>query len=303
LRAYPAAYRRERGEEIIGTLLEGSADGQAWPRLRDARTLAVGGLKVRAVQNRRRTTAVNLRTAILVGIAVYLSLWIANYLSSMAREIEPNPPSPPGFAALPALLTGLLVATTVLLAWLAPRIVVLTGALAVAAVFCFVAPDHFLAGSAVTPVTCLAGLVALRPRAARPSRRWLWLIGAFFVVAQLASLPRAGGSTYVPTADQATLLSILGLGSGPLFQAEQLLEALLCVAVVSIAWIGIDARLAIAVATFLTLTVVQSEATAVTVGAGIYAPLPFLLLVAVVAAPAVWLLRRQSAGGVAAGAK
>src|SRR5271165_3945492 len=52
LRIYPAAYRRERSEEIIGTLLEATPAGHAWPRLRDARALAVGGLRARAAQNR-----------------------------------------------------------------------------------------------------------------------------------------------------------------------------------------------------------------------------------------------------------
>jgi hypothetical protein len=57
LRAYPAAYRSERGEEIIGTLLETTPEGRAWPRPRDIRSLVVGGLSARAALNRRNTTA------------------------------------------------------------------------------------------------------------------------------------------------------------------------------------------------------------------------------------------------------
>ncbi len=45
--AYPAWYRRERGEEILGTLLEASPPGRKWPSVRDARALASGGLRVR----------------------------------------------------------------------------------------------------------------------------------------------------------------------------------------------------------------------------------------------------------------
>ncbi|MGB6453627.1 MAG: hypothetical protein WBH47_03965, partial [Streptosporangiaceae bacterium] len=48
LRAYPAAYRQDRGEEIIGTLLEATPAGRSWPLHRDIRGLVVGGLRARA---------------------------------------------------------------------------------------------------------------------------------------------------------------------------------------------------------------------------------------------------------------
>jgi hypothetical protein len=47
LRAYPAWYRRERAGEMLGTLLEASQPGREWPSVRDARALAIGGLRVR----------------------------------------------------------------------------------------------------------------------------------------------------------------------------------------------------------------------------------------------------------------
>jgi hypothetical protein len=47
LRAYPAWYRRTRGEEMLGTLLEASPPGRRWPSVRDARALVIGGLRVR----------------------------------------------------------------------------------------------------------------------------------------------------------------------------------------------------------------------------------------------------------------
>ncbi len=47
LRAYPAWYRRRRGEEMLGTLLEASPPGRKWPSFRDARALVIGGLRVR----------------------------------------------------------------------------------------------------------------------------------------------------------------------------------------------------------------------------------------------------------------
>ena len=47
LRAYPAWYRRDRGGEMLGTLLAASPPGARWPSFRDARALVTGGLRVR----------------------------------------------------------------------------------------------------------------------------------------------------------------------------------------------------------------------------------------------------------------
>jgi hypothetical protein len=47
LRAYPAWYRRERAEEMLGTLLEASPADRNWPSVRDARALVIWGLRVR----------------------------------------------------------------------------------------------------------------------------------------------------------------------------------------------------------------------------------------------------------------
>jgi hypothetical protein len=47
LRAYPGWYRRKRAGEMLDTLLEASPPGQKWPSVRDARSLLIGGLRVR----------------------------------------------------------------------------------------------------------------------------------------------------------------------------------------------------------------------------------------------------------------
>jgi hypothetical protein len=47
LHAYPGWYRRERAEEMLGTLLAASPPGRRWPSFRDARALITGGLRVR----------------------------------------------------------------------------------------------------------------------------------------------------------------------------------------------------------------------------------------------------------------
>jgi hypothetical protein len=47
LLTYPAWYRRKRGEEMLGTLLEASPPGRRWLTFRDARALITGGMRVR----------------------------------------------------------------------------------------------------------------------------------------------------------------------------------------------------------------------------------------------------------------
>jgi hypothetical protein len=283
LRIYPAEYRRERGDEIIGTLLEATPAEHAWPRLRDARALAIGGLKARAAQNRHLTTAANLRVAVMVGVALFLSVWVGNYLGSVLRDLASRQPDS-DWSGLPGVLTGLLVAATVLLAWMAPRIVALTGALATAAaVLYFVLARAHLVGPAVTQVACLAVLVALASPAARPSRRWLWLLGLLTAMALLPSLGFAQG--------------LLGY-----VERRTPTAVMLAIGIVSIVWIGIDARLMVAATTALALAVVEADVQNVTFGVGLgqaLGSLPFLLVIAAIAALAIWLLRRQSARTVA----
>lgn len=264
LRAYPAAYRRERGEEIISTLLEATPAERTWPRPRDARALIVGGLKARAAQNRHLTTAANFRIAVMVGLSLFLSVWVAVYLRTVAFNSWP---------ALPAVLTGLAVAATIALAWIAPRRVVLVGALPAAAAVCyFMLARLHLIGPAVIQLASLAGLVAVIPHTARPARRWLWLLGLVTAPALLPALPIHLGTTQGRASD--TLVLAIG--------------------VASIVWIGIDARLALALLTYFTLMWLQSAADIIAFGLGLSWLFP-LFIVAAIAALAVWLLRRQSA--------
>ena len=82
LRAYPRWYRRQRGDEMLATLLEASLPGQRWPSARDTRALIMGGLRVRATQDQRLTTAANLRLAAQLGAALTLLFLIAGSLTS-----------------------------------------------------------------------------------------------------------------------------------------------------------------------------------------------------------------------------
>jgi hypothetical protein len=279
LRLYPVGYRAERGEEIIGTLLEVTPEGRTWPLPRDIRGLAVGGLRARSALNRRNTTAANLRTAVLVGVAAYLAYVVAGVLGEVVSAAEHGildfrgaTPSPFGW---PVLVVATLIAVTLVLAWLSRRrAIVLAGAFPAVAVLAVVGPWRFSGfGSSATELAGLAMLIALAGRQ-RPERRWLWLIGPI-VIARLLMEPVLPGT---------------GLGRAVLL-ALYLLWALF---VVSIAWLAIDARPAIAIVVFVLASSLPLAIVNLAPGS-IFPGLPVLGICVAVAAPALWLLRRQSA--------
>ena len=82
LRAYPQPYRADRGEEILGTLLDAAPADRHWPPARDAWSLITGGLRVRAARNRQLPLAANLRLAALLAAALWLGQSVADYLGS-----------------------------------------------------------------------------------------------------------------------------------------------------------------------------------------------------------------------------
>jgi hypothetical protein len=83
LRAYPAAYRRARGEEMIGTLMEAARPGQRHPSLREAGSLVLRGLQTRAgvhsPHQRRQTLAGATRLAVLLLLASTAAVSLAEF--------------------------------------------------------------------------------------------------------------------------------------------------------------------------------------------------------------------------------
>jgi hypothetical protein len=267
LQAYPAAYRQDRGEEIIGTLLEATPVGRSWPVARDVRGLLMGGLRARAALNRRLTTAANLRIAALVGIAAYLAFSAVAVVVLVSRAFP---------VRWPLLAVAALVGLTIALVWIAsPRAARLAAAVTAAAAVCLVAPWRL--GSFGWPVTALAclGAVALLGRAAeRPGRRWLWPVALIALLPLLAVVtPRAGTVAF------GALLVATG--------------------VVSLLLLAIDARPAIATAVFVLALWLPSGINNLARGVGIASGVPALVIVSVVAAVAVWRLHRQSGTGAA----
>jgi hypothetical protein len=266
LRAYPAAYRRDRGDEIIATLLEATPDGRAWPRLRDARALAVGGLKARAAQNRQRSIATNLRVAVMVGLTLYYSLWVSTSIVGVIT----------GLASWRAVLSGVLITLTVLLAWSGSRLGVLLAALAGSVVIIVFGRS----GTSVEPFLVealgLVGLAVLTRRGVRPSWRWLWLPGV--IIATSALVETAGAFLWLSYAlSQFALLPILVF------------------AVAALAWMIIDARLIVGVLTFLAAMALQVAASELSYGGAGLSWLPFPLIIAALLVSSMWVLRRQSA--------
>jgi hypothetical protein len=283
MRAYPAQYRRERGDEMLGTLLEAIPEGRSWPPLRDVRALLAGGLRARAVPRRRLPLRANLRIAVFVGLAAYLGSDAVARMSFDAGAAGRLG----GWSQLPwafgwaAIVAPPLMLTAVVVAWVTRRrLVALAAALPAAVAECY-ASGHVYGGNewgaiwwggVIIPLVWLACLVALAGGDERPGRGWLVLVGPVV----LSPVLGAGGAGAALTLVVAVVLAAVG--------------------VVSLAWIVVDARPAIAVGVFSLATslpgVVGNSALAFSlVGDG----LPLLALAAVTAA-ALWLMRRQSAG-------
>jgi hypothetical protein len=194
LRAYPAWYRRERGEEMLGTLLEASPPGRRWPSLRDARALIMGGFRVRAGQNQRLTTAANLRLAVLLGAALALLWLVAGDLTDAILHWTHTYSPSPGIAS--EAVYGVLTLAAVVSAWFAPRPVV--AVLAVAAAALYVSwGDRIMAIQPAGLLILLAVLVFGRERLPRP---WLWLAGVVFAADLLQGLTPANSLyfLYIP---------------------------------------------------------------------------------------------------------
>jgi hypothetical protein len=115
LRAYPADYRRDRAEELIGTLLEATPAGRSFPSARDARALIAGGARARAARNRRLTTTANLRLALLLGLSIFLAFNVNIFLAGQEAGYD-------GVRWL-AIAAGLLSVAAALVPWLGSRTV------------------------------------------------------------------------------------------------------------------------------------------------------------------------------------
>jgi len=274
LRTYPTSYRRDRGEEILGTLMEATPSRRQWPLARDVRALVIGGLRARAAQNRGRSMAVNLRLTALLGVAIYLGLAAWGYLATTFVDAQLGGTWVLTYrsSALPALLAGLLTAAAVILIWVGRGRLLPGGAVAAAAAASYCGFSHReIAGGLGTQLLCLAALVVLAKRTERPAWGWLWLTSGIVTAVILPSFFQA--VPFLP------------------YQAPSLL---LCILLVLLAWIGIDARPAVALGTYYLIVSVSALSGNAVMGIGNWFDDPAVLVAAALAGLAAWRLRRQS---------
>ncbi len=253
LHAYPAAYRRERAEEMLGTLLETTPQGRTWPLPRDTQALLLGGLRVRSGQERRLSMPGNLRLAALLGCAIFLSFTAVNYGSygvGYTFNAYTRGSGIAGFLHWQPVTVMALLLTAAVLPWLAGRIVVALGAIAAGtAVVAYdlssqfpwndfhlsQAPREGDAAAILEVLLPLAALVLLALGKERPPRLWLWLPTsaiAFAVLAEFRAVEGILSNQNLSLQDPYLWLVPFGI---------------------AIAWIGIDARPAIGVATYFSL--------------------------------------------------
>jgi hypothetical protein len=273
LRAYPAAYRRDRGEEIIGTLLEATPAGRSWPLVRDVRGLITGGLRARAALNRRLTTAANLRVAVVAGAAIFLACIAANDVIFAVFAFT-HRHGAWRLAEWPLLPVGALLGLAAALAWAGSRRSVLVAAVIAAAVaLLLTAHWQSVLGWPIAQLGCLAVLALLDRGEVRLGRGWLWPV-ALVVAWLLVEFPVPGGVMPASWA-LSTFALLAGMG------------------IVSLLWAAIDARLAVAMAVFLLANWLPLAITTL-VPFDIGSQVPLLIVISA-AAVAVWRLRRQSA--------
>ncbi|MER7007846.1 hypothetical protein ABT297_33050 [Dactylosporangium sp. NPDC000555] len=182
LRWYPAAYRAERGEEIIDTYLDLARPGQRWPRPADVADLARGGMR----QHLRARNALGLADALPFAASLALAAAAALAGLWLVRAELVNLPDGAGWHSV-GRFVGL--GAVAWIVWLLTPVAAFTGhgrpAVALALlVTAAMIPAAALSSYARPPMFVLVpqlalGLVAL----AVPARRWSPAAAAGFVVA------------------------------------------------------------------------------------------------------------------------
>ncbi|HUN34797.1 MAG TPA: hypothetical protein VMU95_22575 [Trebonia sp.] len=298
LRCYPPAYRRDRGEEILQTLLEGTPAGRSWPSWRDAWSLVRGGLGARAARNRQAGLATSLRQAVVIGLAMFLA---KNAGEQLAAATFPGAgPTSLITAGLVPLATGCLLAAAAAAAWSGRRALTVVAALAAAPILawreCTYHPGISFLSLPVTAqagymlwlvlgVLAMAALVVLTRRGERPGPTWLSLPGLALALALLARFWHYTGTYPIPHDELTTLLVAAFLPT--------------------LAWLVTDVRPALGLTVLLLVSEVLAvingtQATVVlnqsagTFWRGYGANLVSLAIAAAITAAGVWLLRRQN---------
>jgi hypothetical protein len=301
LRAYPAWYRAERGDEMLTTLAENAPPGWAWPGWRETAALVLGGLGVRGQQHHRLPIAANLRLSVMLGLAVSIALLGSGSVGWPWLVVNVNNPMivPAGYwlsgnwAGAPYTdvwpIAFALTACAPAAAWIGRRAVAVSLLLAAAVVVPFVEASASVMGGplglravlgAGLPLSLLFVTLAVVTALGtdRPPRAWLcWyaLPPAWILTEWLVS--------FLPYGIDRVLVGL------PLFPAF-ILGAFL--------WVIVDARPAIALAVVLIIIGVTLAAGGIDPGFGqqidLRAATDYLASGLVLVAPALIRMRRQA---------
>jgi hypothetical protein len=277
LRAYPPGYRADRGEEMLGTLLEATPDGRDWPPARDAWSLLAGGTRARRAGNRQLGPATSLRQVIVLGLALFLSWESAQFfLQGYLTGAHWTP-----------VLAGLLLAAAAVGAWVGHRalmIVTVAAGLVVADWYFYWTGHGFHASlsargmafgllSTLPLILAMLALVYLTRRDGRPPRSWLILACAPLLAVLVAR----------------ALPFLLHLGYFlPVWPWELLPDVVLLLAVPALAWLATDARPALGVAIALVVSEAYNLATTDPLTAMVTTGVPGHEVVHVYSPPSVW---------------
>jgi hypothetical protein len=235
LRAYPAAYRGDRAEEIIGTILEAVPPGRDWPPSREAIALVASGLRARRAANLRQGLAASLRQVAVAGAAVYLVQLPALALGAVVGSARSGH-LPLLFSFYEWLFYVLGVLALVILAagWSGRRGLVAAGATAavIAAVsFTIIRQEWDLMvvlADFIGPPVVVVLLFARRTE--RPPLSLLWLPGLALGVALAESLANVVPALFAATTAGTTLLSPYTTGLS------------LVTVLVAVCWLATDVR-------------------------------------------------------------
>lgn len=273
LRAYPPQYRADRGEEILGTLLEASAEGARRPGLRDSWSILAGGIRARGDRNRAAGLAASLRLAVIVGMALYLAKVAGSWLDSAnlrAHLVIVRAPTGSwsqyahGLHWSPLVLWYSLGAIALLAAnvgaWAGLRFLTIPAAFAAIVLQAWAlsgGPSSVLAAisshafdlavltSLLPVVASLVVLVVLTRRTGRPPLTWLALPAlpvVLFAVQQVVTGGKAGFQLMFELPTAATV------------NAESLSVVALLAGIAALAWAITDTRPALGVGLFLAVT-------------------------------------------------
>jgi hypothetical protein len=298
LRVYPASYRAARGDEMLATSLEEAGPSRAWPTWRETWALVLGGLRVRALQHHRLSTAANLRLSAMLGLAASIALLGTGSAGWPWLVVNVNNPiimpsgtwlsgnwAGAGYSDLWPLAFAV-TACAPAAAWIGRRAVAVSLLLVAAVVVPFVAASASLIGGPAElrlglPLSLL--LVTLAAVTAlgtdRPPRAWLWwyaLPPAWVLTERLSGI--------VPFTVGRVLLDL------PLFPLFVL---------GAIVWAIVDARPAIALAVLLVILGVSLAAGGIDPAwfgqqVALSAATGYLAAGLVLAAPALLRMRRQA---------